>query len=143
GECLVGALDERPAWVGLEVTEAGQAREPAAQAVAGGFFFVPPATVPAAGEVRAGLDFGTSNTCVAFQGQMISDDQSPALLPKVDEQDWNLYLVRGGPELRTHRGPDLWPSPSGFGAKGDLFASELLFGRAKADQTRALDAIDA
>jgi hypothetical protein len=143
GESLVGALDERPSWVGLEVTELGQAGDPAAPAVAGGAFFVPPATVPASGEVRAGLDFGTSNTCVAFQGHMVSDDQDPALVPKVDEQDWNLYLVRGGPEARTHRGPDLWPSPTGFGAKLDLFASELLFGRPKADQTRAIDAIEA
>jgi hypothetical protein len=143
GESLVGAMDERPSWVGLEITEPGRASDEAADAVAGGFFFVPPATDTATGEVRVGLDFGTSNTCVALKGEMISDDQRPALVPKIDERAWNLYLLHGGPEMKTHKGPDLWPSPTGFGAKSDLFASELLFTRPKVDQNRFLDSIEA
>lgn len=142
GESLVGALDERPSWIGLELTEGANASDAAAKPAAGGFFFVPPATISAAGDVRAGLDFGTSNTCVAFQGPMIAEDSVPGLVPKVEESDWNLYLVRGGPEVRTHKGPDLWPSPNGFGVKSDLFASELLFGRPKVEQTRLLDSIE-
>jgi hypothetical protein len=144
GESIVGAMDERPSWVGLELTDPGRAGDDAAEALAGGCFFVPPATDTATSgdEVRVGLDFGTSNTCVAFKGMMVSDDQLPTLVPKVDERDWNLYLFRGGPELKTHKGPDLWPSPTGFGAKADLFASELLFARPKVDQNRLLDTIE-
>lgn len=143
-ESIVGAMDERPSWVGLELTDPGRAGDDAAEALAGGCFFVPPAsdTATSGEEVRLGLDFGTSNTCVALKGQMISDDQLAALVPRVDERDWNLYLFRGGPEVKTHKGPDLWPSPTGFGARSDLFASELLFGRPKVDQTRFLDSIE-
>src|SRR5262249_637516 len=82
------------------------------------------------------------NTCVAFSGQMVSDDhKQPHLVPRVDERDWNWYAVRGGPEARSHKGPDLWPSPTGFGACSDLFASELLFSRPKVHQTRFVSTI--
>lgn len=143
-ESVVGALDERPSWVGLEITDPGRAADDDAEALAGGFFFVPPAqaTTTPGDELRVGLDFGTSNTCVAVKGLMISDDQLPGLVPKVDERDWNLYLVRGGPELKTHKGPDLWPGPTGFGAKSDLFASELLFSRPRVDQNRFIDSLE-
>ncbi len=143
GETRVGVLDERPTWIGLEVTAPGGASDEAAQPLAGGFFFVPPAADRAAGDLRVGLDFGTSNTCVAVQGATISEEPTPMLVPKIDERDWNHYLVHGGAEARTHKGPDLWPSPTGFGTHADLFASELLFACSKVDQSRALASIDA
>ncbi len=143
GGALTGALDERPAWISLEMTEPERGLDDKADAVAGGLFEVPPATGEADGYLQVGLDFGTSNTCVALMGEMVpGGEASPQLLPPVEEKRWNLYLVRGGAEAKTHRGPDLWPTPAGFGSHGDLVASELLFARPKVDQMRTIDAVE-
>lgn len=143
GDSIVGQLDERPAWIGVEITDPERGLDDKAEAVAGGLWAVPAADAQAEGYVQVGLDFGTSNTCIALMGEMVKNgERDPQLLPKVeDERRWNLYLVRGGPESRAHKGPDLWPSPTGFGPFGDLFASELLFARQKIDQMRYIESI--
>ena len=142
GDSIVGLIGERPSWIAVEITEPGRAGDDGAEAAAGGLFDVPAVAPKPEGDVQIGLDFGTSNTCVALRGETVpGSEEAPVLLPQVDEKIWNLYLVRGGPEPRSHKGPDLWPSPTGFGPKGDLFASELLFGRPKVDQMRFVESI--
>ena len=143
GDSLVGSLSERPRWLALEITDPERGLDEKADAVAGGLWEVPEANTRTEGYVQVGLDFGTSNTCVALLGEMVKGgERDPQLLPRMeDETRWNLYLVRGGPESRVHKGPDLWPSPTGFGPHGDLFASELLFARPKVDQMRFIENI--
>ena len=131
GQAVAGFLDGRPAWVSFELGEPGD--EP----TAGGMFDFPEATETTAGQLEIGLDFGTSNTCVAIR----TEGESPTLLREVPETQWSHYLVRGGAEASAHPGPDLWPSPSGFGAYNDLFASELLFPRTRNEQIRHLATI--
>lgn len=140
GESLVGSLAERPTWLSLELTRDGQADDPVADALAGGLMQVPAATARATADtIQMGLDFGTSNTCVAFsaQGQEKAD-----LVPRVDETIWSLYLVRAGAEPSVHKGPDLWPSSVGFGRYQDLFPSEFLFLRKVDDQAGQLGSIE-
>jgi hypothetical protein len=140
GASLVGDVDRRPRWLSFELLEGGATSE----AAAGGVFVVPraPAEIANGTSLQMGLDFGTSNTCVAFTTELVPEStERPRLLPVVDEKDWNIYLVRGGKETTDHAGPDLWPSPIGFGSKGDLFASELLFPRSRIEQMSHLDRI--
>ncbi len=134
GTARVSALAERPSWVLLELID------PKSRDVrAGGVFQVaPPSEAGDTVEARFGLDFGTSNTCVAVEGYMTSVGTTAQLLPEVSETDWNLYLIRGGVEPRAPLGPDLWPSPHGFGSSGDLLPSELIFQRAKRDMAALL-----
>ena len=143
GHAVVVATDERPQWIGLEIGAEGKPSSDEAPPAGGGLFYVPKPTQEAAGRVEMGLDFGTSNTCVAFKGEIFpGDSEHPRLLPEADELFWNHYLVRGGPEPRILEGPDLWPCTVGFGRSDDLFPSELLFGRTRVDQGRDLVNID-
>lgn len=136
GSARARALDGRPTWLAVEMGDADKLSS-------GGLFLVPSvrdsrAEIP---PTRFGLDFGTSNTCVVVEGSMTSTGK-PELLPKVDEQKWNEYLLRGGPEFAAPTGPDLWPSARGFGKLEDLFASELVFPRPKRDMVAQLSGAD-
>ncbi|MCC6649129.1 MAG: hypothetical protein IT374_26615 [Polyangiaceae bacterium] len=142
GTACSRVLGSRPAWVVMELVD--PARADRAASLAGGMFAVPDATTTTSKEtvVGMGLDFGTSNTCVALTGAMTKQQAGPELVPEVSETDWNLYLVRGGPESTAPAGPDLWPPPRGFGPRRDLFPSELLFSRNKRDTASGLAAVD-
>lgn len=135
GESRSLQLDQRPRWVAAELADTSvPTSRGGGRVLAGGLFYVPPARSPAS-DVQSsfGLDFGTSNTCVAVQGFMSKGQAQPELLPDIAETAWNHYLVRGGPESTEQAGPELWPSPRGFGTRRDLFASELLFALPKRD----------
>ncbi|MBK7823517.1 MAG: hypothetical protein IPJ61_21255 [Tessaracoccus sp.] len=134
GEALVGRLKERPTWVAIEVADAGKLDATVARA--GGLFEVPAVEDKALGNnLNVGLDFGTSNTCVAFQ---IQGSKEIELVRPVAETDWSLYIVRAGIEPAVHRGPDLWPGRTGFGPSEDLYPSEILFRRTRGDQSQSL-----
>ena len=135
GRALVGAVDGRPKWVSLAIGPASTNGAEQGEAMAGGLFMVPTPTGPKSqGEFQIGLDFGTSNTCVVAQSEVLpGGHEQMHLVPPCEEEQWNLYLVRGGAEEREHNGPDLWPSCVGFGDNQDLFASELLFPRPRTD----------
>ena len=137
GASRVSALDQRPTWVSLEISDSSGVL------LAGGLFHAPPAHSDAVGDVRMGVDFGTSNTCAAMGGSMTLRQEKPELLPGVDERRWNLYLLRGGPEAAAPQGPDLWPPCKGFGLRGDLLPTELLFPRRRADMAASLASIGA
>lgn len=136
GDAMVGHLRERPTWIALELTDAGKIT--AGPARAGGLFEIAAVQPRSLGnKLNVGLDFGTSNTCLAFQLQGASEDDIE-LVPTVAETDWSLYRIRAGSEPTVHRGPDLWPARSGFGPSEDLFPSELLFLHTRGDQSQSL-----
>ncbi len=142
GTACSRVLGSRPAWVAIEFVDPARAER--AASLAGGMFAVPEPTAMTSKEavVDMGLDFGTSNTCVALSGAMTKQQAGNELVPEVSETAWNLYLVRGGPESNAPAGPDLWPPPRGFGPMKDLFPSELLFGRNKRDTAAGLASIE-
>ena len=135
GTSAVGAMQARPEWIAIAMLDA------TGRPTAGGLFLVPTGEsnelVPA-GTVDLGLDFGTSNTCVAYR----IDDQPKILKPHA-ESDWNLYVLRGGPEDAAPAGPDLWPSPVGFGRQKDVFPSEILLPRSRKELGSALATVEA
>jgi len=143
GHAALVAADERPRWIDLEIGAEVKPFSDQDTLTGGGIFYVPPSNQTAAGEIEIGLDFGTSNTCLAIKGEILpgSRDRNH-LLPVAPEEEWSFFLVRGGPEARDHVGPDLWPSPVGFGRKDDLYPSELLFSRKRVAQSQALVNID-
>lgn len=133
GGSVVRSMTERPEWIALSVVD------DTANVVAGGIFAVAGSgPVDPVGDAILGLDFGTSNTCVAF------DDGSgtPDILPPVASANWNEYVLRCGDERSSHAGPDLWPSASGFGPKGDVFPSEILLPRTRQESVAYLAKLD-
>lgn len=119
GAQCVASSTETPQWISIEWVPT-DGRIPA-----GGMLYSPPPdrTDPSAQQLDLGLDFGTSNTCVAYKGA----DGQPAPLPTLAEDELNLYLVRAKEESKQHAGPDLWPSGTGVGVPSrDLFPSEIL-----------------
>lgn len=132
GCAIAGASEGLPEWVAVEVLAPGGSNEP----IAGGAFWVPPPPPrgSAVGELKLGLDFGTSNTCIAYEDPQT---QNVRLLPALEERRQSLYLVRGGTEASRHAGPDFWPAPRGVGPIKDLFPSEILTPRPIAEMTAA------
>ncbi len=144
GSSYVHSMKERPSLVAIEIAAPERAADPEGGLLGGGLFLVPDAgaTLAEGTQVEMGLDFGTSNTCIALKGYMTATDSGkPELLRRVSEVRWNLYLVRGGPENSTPAGPDLWPSPHGFGEHGDVIPSELIFPKPRRDMAQAMGAI--
>lgn len=138
GGSLCCLLRERPAWLAVEIVDPSRGNN---GVMAGGVFVIPEARSDSAPNTQAvmGLDFGTSNTCVAVSDFMTRHNGPPELLPKIEETAWNLYLVRGGAENSSPKGPDLWPSCKGFGRYGDLIPSELTFFKPKRDLATDLE----
>ncbi len=134
GTAAVRAMDARPEWIAVEMLDA------TGRPNAGGLFLVPSPQdlLEPAGTVDIGLDFGTSNTCLAYK-----DAERPKTVRPTAEGDWNLYVLHGGPEHATPAGPDLWPSPVGFGRQKDVFPSEILLPRARKEVGAALARVDA
>jgi hypothetical protein len=125
GLSVSASSDERPRWIALELDDGG-GRDPEGRpmVMAGGVFAVPQATEDVTGrpQLELAIDFGTSNTCMAFR-----DETGRArLIPQPEETATSLYLLRGGPEPTEHTGPELWPPSRWFGQKQDLVPSELL-----------------
>ena len=126
GGAIVQVFDAPPRWVALEIYDPRRPDAP----IGGGLFAVAlPGRTPA-GVTRIGLDFGTSNSCVAVDGDMTRHRAGPEHLPvterELTETSWNHYLLRGGFERDVHAGPDLWPPVRGFGFHRDLLPSEIL-----------------
>lgn len=127
-------LPERPTWFAVELVD------PAGRSEAGGLWSVPRQVVIPGGQAIFGIDFGTSNTCVATSGAMAPKGQ-PTLVPDFAglhgsagaEQEYYLYVLRGGREPIEHAGPELSPGVQGFGERRDVFSSELLFRREVSD----------
>lgn len=136
GHAAVCAIDGTPEWISIEVGPGAASGD----AEAGGMFWIaPPAKTLAAGSLQFGLDFGTSNTCLAYRD---GAEQAPKLLPAIDEKRQSLYLIRGGPEALRHAGPDFWPAALGVGAGKDLFPSELLLPKPIQEMTAASKTVD-
>jgi hypothetical protein len=132
GGALVQAMTARPEWVSAEM------REESGTVHAGGVFWVrSEAVVNPIGEVKFGLDFGTSNTCIA-----VDDGSGPRVLEPTKPANWNLYVLRSGEERPEHVGPDLWPSSLGFGRTGDVYPSELLLPKTRQEMVPALGTIE-
>lgn len=98
----------------------------------------------AKGTTTFGIDFGTSNTCVAY---LVGGHGEPSQLPIVQERSFSHYVVHGGAERTTLDGTAFWPRPQGFGAKSgavgaDLLATELWIGSDRTKFARRLMAPD-
>ena len=135
GDAFACSVEGRPAWVHVEVAAAGAESAVAA----GGIFRVPPAQKSCKGRhpLDLAIDFGTSNTCMAF----LDDDRKECLIPCLDEKETSLYIIRGGPEPDAHAGPDLWPPVKWFGAAEDLLPSEILLAKPRSEMTADADSI--
>ncbi|MCB9609553.1 MAG: hypothetical protein H6716_23380 [Polyangiaceae bacterium] len=121
GHVRTGAVSSGlPRWIQVEYRDRDQL-------VGASAFLVQDPSAPDQGARSFGLDFGTSNTCVAFKAE-----REPSQLPIVAEKDFSYYAVLGGEERRELDGTTLWPRPKGFGAQAngrgaDLLATELWF----------------
>ncbi|MCB9762456.1 MAG: hypothetical protein H6739_21845 [Alphaproteobacteria bacterium] len=113
-------LDGRPAWVGLRLDLGGRME-------AGGCFAVPKpaATVAASREsVLLGVDFGTSNTYVAWRRDDPTDP--PRAIPM---RDLDLVLVDGRGRPTGEKHPDTWPPARGGDPGGSTLPSILVTAR--------------
>ncbi|MCC7534620.1 MAG: hypothetical protein IT379_00320 [Deltaproteobacteria bacterium] len=119
GASRVACTTERPRWLAMRLEERDRA-------AGGGLFLLPggDATYAPALGLALGVDFGTSNTCIAYQ-----DPQGqPHLLPFPSRSGGarDDVLFASGAEPRQHDAPDTWLPHTGFGPKGDLLPSEIL-----------------
>lgn len=118
----VACTTERPTCITLSFGERGRP-------VGGGLWQVSPATEEyGQGTLSLGVDFGTSNTCIAYAYQ----GSEPQSLPIASDQRNGGsagYIVQSGREPEVHEAVDTWVPRLGFGPKGDLLASELLVNR--------------
>lgn len=108
-------VESRPEWVGVEFEDGGRG-EP----TGGGLWRVRPAAdaYPELGETNVAVDFGTSNTCVAWDSP-----QRPSLLAigSCDE-----VLINGASLPNRMEHPDTWPPRQGFGRSQALLPTEIL-----------------
>ena len=120
GVSLAATTTTRPRWAAIELRAAQGA------AVAGGAFFIEPATqeYPEADSVQIAIDFGTSNTCIAIQ----QGSSTPEPLPFLD---LTRRVVRGPRPEAPHDEPvHQWPL-SAYGPSGVILPTELLFSTGK------------
>lgn len=130
GSCLVACTDDRPEWIALETWRDAQGNE---KLEGGGLFRVPRATRnydPGGPELSLSVDFGSSSTVVGVKKHFGVDEETfvtvcvapadPAGVPRRG------YLVDAGPSPSVQLAPDTWIPRAGFGADGDMYASELL-----------------
>lgn len=134
GGAVVQRLKARPDWVAVECADYS----------AGGIWSVPAVGLdqtfsPGTDEAQLGLDFGTSNSCVAFWDD---EAQVARTVPAHPDELWNQYVLRAGSELTAVAGPDLWPAASGFGQELNAFASELLLPVTRKEFGVAIESID-
>ena len=115
----------RPTWVSVSGRDAGTGQQLGGLFRAAASERAPEGNRPA---LRVGLDFGTSNTCVAF-GQIPGDASGTKRFLPV--RDLNEYLVRSAQSRNVLLCPAHRYHPSfarrGFGESGDVFPSELMF----------------
>ncbi|MCB9743518.1 MAG: hypothetical protein H6741_05785 [Alphaproteobacteria bacterium] len=116
----VRQLKGRPAWVGLRLDAGGRME-------AGGCFSVPAATRSLGGNrerLLLGVDFGTSNTYVAWRRDDPTDTPRP-----VPMRDLDLVLVDGRDRPDGQAWPDTWPPVKGGSPGGSTFPSVLVTDR--------------
>lgn len=111
----------RPAWISLEVKD----RKGAEMRTAGGVFGVLPAEEDTLlGELRLGIDFGTTNTVIAAkigEGEIgiVSVDDRRA-------RDTSEWILGRNNESMLEPEVNLWPGRAWAGAHRDLIPSEIL-----------------
>lgn len=120
GRGQLGMSPERPTWLGLKIDADGAP-------IAGGAWRVRPATeaYPHVPSLRLGIDFGTSNTCIAYESpEAGSSELKVATIPFAD---LTLRVVDGEPPPATLEAPLFWFPTRGYGPGKNILPTELAF----------------
>jgi len=114
GRTRYACVESRPEWLAIEIEDKGRGD------LAGGIWHIEPVNdTYAEGEhTSIGIDFGTSNTCIAWPSA-----DGLALLPFGDCND---FIIRGAklPDVLTSA--DTWVPRKGFGRQNALLPTEIL-----------------
>lgn len=114
GKTRYGCIESRPDWVAIEIEDKGR------NEVGGGMWHIElaPESYSTGQPVTVGIDFGTSNTCVAWP--------SPNGLDLLPLTDCSHVLIRGSklPEVLSFA--DTWPPRKGFGKHNAMLPTEIL-----------------
>lgn len=126
----LGTASDRPAWMGIQIDADGSSN-----ALAGGIWLIPQPTkedYPAQESLHVAIDFGTSNTCIAYSA---TDPEKKEEEHKViDFEDLTLRLVTGAPS-RILEAPSYWLPEGGYGKQGNILPTELTFYRPREELT--------
>jgi hypothetical protein len=114
GRTRYSCVESRPEWLAIEIEDKGRSE------IDGGIWRVGPASnsYPGPQPVTIGIDFGTSNTCIAWPSEKGLD-----LLPITDCND---FIIHGAklPDVLT--AVDTWVPRQGFGGLRALLPTEIL-----------------
>lgn len=109
-----GCVESRPDWVAIEFVDTLRREE-----VGGGIWRIPPVTDAYQGlETTLGIDFGTSNTCIAWK------PDTDAKLIHIEPCDD--YIISGSKVPEKLDFADTWPPRQGFGRERTLLPTEIL-----------------
>jgi hypothetical protein len=113
GRTRYSCVESRPEWIAIEIKDKGR------NEIDGGLWRVAPAENSYSAEtVTIGIDFGTSNTCIAWQSATGLD-----LLPITDCND---FIIRGAKLPEVLNSVDTWVPRKGFGRHNALLPTEIL-----------------
>jgi hypothetical protein len=114
GRTRYSCVESRPEWLAIEVEDKGRSE------IDGGIWRVAPVSnsYPGPQPVTIGIDFGTSNTCVAWP--------SASGLELLPITDCNEFIIHGAKLPDVLRSVDTWVPRQGFGKLKALLPTEIL-----------------